>query len=101
MHEILQKSLGASTFGFFGAGITGAGFSQLGISPFLHFALVTVFVSTLTILLFVKYNAAKPRRQSVVVKNKSFVWPSKGIFFVSVLFLFRQCLLRVQVLIGQ
>ena len=80
--RIMNRSHAYWSFGFFGAGIAGAGFSQLGISPFLHFALVTVFVSTLTILLFVKYNAAKPRRQSVVVKNKSFVWPSKGIFLL-------------------
>ena len=81
-HRIMNRSHAYWSFGFFGAGIAGAGFSQLGISPFVHFALVTVFGSTLTILLFVKYNAAKPRRQSVVVKNKSFVWPSKGIFLL-------------------
>ena len=80
--RIMNRSHAYWSFGFFGAGIAGAGFSQLGISPFVHFALVTVFASTLTILLFVKYNAAKPRRQSVVVKNKSFVWPSKGIFLL-------------------
>ena len=81
-HRIMNRSHAYWSFGFFGAGIAGAGFSQLGISPFLHFALITIFGSTLTILLFVKYNAAKPRRQSVVVKNKSFVWPSKGIFLL-------------------
>ena len=80
--RIMNRSHAYWSFGFFGAGIAGAGFSQLGISPFVHFALVTVFGSTLTILLFGKYNAAKPRRQSVVVKNKSFVWPSKGIFLL-------------------
>ena len=80
--RIMNRSHAYWSFGFFGAGIAGAGFSQLGISPFVHFALVTVFGSTLTILLFVKYNAAKPRRQSVLVKNKSFVWPSKGIFLL-------------------
>jgi len=80
--RIMNRSHAYWSFGFFGAGIVGAGFSQLGISPFVHFALITVFGSTLTILLFVKYNAAKPRRQSVVVKNKSFVWPSKGIFLL-------------------
>ena len=80
--RIMNRSHAYWSFGFFGAGIAGAGFSQLGISPFVHFALVTVFGSTLTIFLFVKYNAAKPRRQSVVVKNKSFVWPSKGIFLL-------------------
>ena len=80
--RIMNRSHAYWSFGFFGAGIAGAGFSQLGISPFVHFALVTVFGSTLTILLFVKYNAAKPRRQSLVVKNKSFVWPSKGIFLL-------------------
>ena len=80
--RIMNRSHAYWSFGFFGAGIAGAGFSQLGTSPFVHFALVTVFGSTLTILLFVKYNAAKPRRQSVVVKNKSFVWPSKGIFLL-------------------
>ena len=82
VQRIMNRSHAYWSFGFFGAGIAGAGFSQLGISPFVHFALVTVFGSTLTILLFVKYNAAKPRRQSVVVKNKSFVWPSKGIFLL-------------------
>ena len=80
--RIMNRSHAYWSFGFFGAGIAGAGFSQLGISPFVHFALVTVFGSILTILLFVKYNAAKPRRQSVLVKNKSFVWPSKGIFLL-------------------
>ena len=80
--RIMNRSHAYWSFGFFGAGIAGAGFSQLGISPFVHFALVTVFGSTLTILFFVKYNAAKPRRQSVLVKNKSFVWPSKGIFLL-------------------
>ena len=81
-HRIMNRSHAYWSFGFFGAGITGAGFSQLGISPFLHFALITVLVSVLTIFLFAKYNAAKPRRQGIVVKNKGFVWPSKGIFML-------------------
>jgi MFS family permease len=78
----MNRSHAYWSFGFFGAGITGAGFSQLGISPFLHFALITVLVSVLTFFLFAKYNAAKPRRQGIVVKNKGFVWPSKGIFML-------------------
>ena len=81
-HRIMNRSHAYWSFGFFGAGITGAGFSQLGISPFLHFALITVLVSVLTFFLFAKYNAAKPRRQGIVVKNKGFVWPSKGIFML-------------------
>ena len=81
-HRIMNRSHAYWSFGFFGAVITGAGFSQLGISSFSHFALITVLGSALTILLFVKYNAAKPRRQSLVVKNKGFVWPSKGIFLL-------------------
>ena len=81
-HRIMNRSHAYWSFGFFGAGITGAGFAQLGISPFSHFALITVLGSALTILLFTKYNAAKPRRQSLVLKNKGFVWPSKGIFLL-------------------
>ena len=81
-HRIMNRSHAHWSFGFFGAGIVGAGFSQLGISPFSHFVLITVLGSVLTILLFVKYDAAKPRRQSIVEKNKGFVWPSKGIFLL-------------------
>ena len=81
-HRIMNRSHAYWSFGFFGAGILGAGFSQLGISPFSHFALITVLSSVLTILLFAKYDAAKARRQSLVEKNKGFVWPSKGIFLL-------------------
>ena len=81
-HRIMNRSHAHWSFGFFGAGIVGAGFSQLGISPFSHFVLITALGSVLTILLFVKYDAAKPRRQSIVEKNKGFVWPSKGIFLL-------------------
>lgn len=81
-HRIMNRSHAYWSFGFFGAGITGAGFSQLGISPFLHFVLITAIASVVTILLFAKYTAAKPRRQGIVVKNKGFVWPSKGIFLL-------------------
>ena len=81
-HRIMNRSHAYWSFGFFGAGIVGAGFSQLGISPFSQFALITVLSSVLTILFFAKYDAAKARRQSVVETNKGFVWPSKGIFFL-------------------
>ncbi len=81
-HRIMNRSHAYWSFGFFGAGIVGAGFSQLGISPFSNFALIAGMSSFLTILLFSKYNAAKSRRQSVVVKNKGFVWPSKGILLL-------------------
>jgi len=81
-HRIMNRSHAYWSFGFFGAGILGAGFSQLGISPFSHFALITVLSSVLTILFFAKYDAAKARRQSVVETNKGFVWPSKGIFLL-------------------
>ena len=81
-HRIMNRSHAYWSFGFFGAGIVGAGFSQLGISPFSHFALITVLSSVLTILFFAKYDAAKARRQSVVETNKGFVWPSKGIFLL-------------------
>ena len=81
-HRIMNRSHAYWSFGFFGAGIVGAGFSQLGISPFSHFALITVFSSVLTILLFIKYDAAKARRQNLVEKTKGFVWPSKGIFLL-------------------
>ena len=81
-HRIMNRSHAYWSFGFFGAGIVGAGFSQLGISPFSQFALITVLSSVLTILFFAKYAAAKARRQSVVETNKGFVWPSKGIFLL-------------------
>lgn len=81
-HRIMNRSHAYWSFGFFGAGIVGAGFSQLGISPFSQFALITVLSSVLTILFFAKYDAAKARRQSVVETNKGFVWPSKGIFLL-------------------
>ena len=81
-HRIMNRSHAYWSFGFFGAGILGAGFSQLGISSFSHFALITVLSSVLTILFFAKYDAAKARRQSVVETNKGFVWPSKGIFLL-------------------
>ena len=81
-HRIMNRSHAYWSFGFFGAGIMGAGFSQFGIPPFLHFSLITVMVSGLTILLFSRYNSAKPRRQSLVMKKKGFVWPSRGIFLL-------------------
>ena len=81
-HRIMNRSHAYWSFGFFGAGIVGAGFSQLGISPFSHFALITVLSSVLTTSFFAKYDAAKARRQSVVETNKGFVWPSKGIFLL-------------------
>ena len=81
-HRIMNRSHAYWSFGFFGAGIMGAGFSQFGISPILHFSLITVVVSVLTILLFSRYISAKPRRQSLMMKKKGFVWPSRGIFLL-------------------
>ena len=81
--RIMNRSHAYWSFGFFGAGIVGAGFSQLGISPFLHFAAITFVITIVTALLFIKYVAAKPRRESPPQK-KLFVWPSKSIFFLVV-----------------
>ena len=81
--RIMNRSHAYWSFGFFGAGIIGAGFSQLGISPFLHFVATTFVITIVTALLFIKYVAAKPRRESPPQK-KLFVWPSKSIFFLVV-----------------
>ncbi len=81
--RIMNRSHAYWSFGFFGAGIIGAGFSQLGISPFLHFVATTFVITIVTALLFIKYVAAKPRRDSPPQK-KLFVWPSKSIFFLVV-----------------
>ena len=81
--RIMNRSHAYWSFGFFGAGIIGAGFSQLGISPFLHFVATTFVITIVTALLFIKYVAAKPRRESPRQK-KLFVWPSKSIFFLVV-----------------
>ena len=81
--RIMNRSHAYWSFGFFGAGIIGAGFSQLGISPFLHFVATTFVIAIVTALLFIKYVAAKPRRESPPQK-KLFVWPSKSIFFLVV-----------------
>ena len=81
--RIMNRSHAYWSFGFFGAGIIGAGFSQLGISPFLHFIATTFVITIVTALLFIKYVAAKPRRESPPQK-KLFVWPSKSIFFLVV-----------------
>ena len=81
--RIMNRSHAYWSFGFFGAGIIGAGFSQLGISPFLHFIATTFVINIVTALLFIKYVAAKPRRESPPQK-KLFVWPSKSIFFLVV-----------------
>ena len=81
--RIMNRSHAYWSFGFFGAGIIGAGFSQLGISPFLHFVATTFVITIVTALLFIKYVAAKPRRESPPPK-KLFVWPSKSIFFLVV-----------------
>ena len=81
-HRIMNRSHAYWSFGFFGAGITGAGFSQIAISPFLNFVMNTVFVSSITFLLFKNYEPAKPRREGVVSQNKGFVWPSRGIFML-------------------
>ena len=81
--RIMNRSHAYWSFGFFGAGIIGAGFSQLGISPFLHFVATTFVITIVTALLFIKYVAAKPRRESPPQK-KLFVLPSKSIFFLVV-----------------
>ena len=81
--RIMNRSHAYWSFGFLGAGIIGAGFSQLGISPFLHFVATTFVITIVTALLFIKYVAAKPRRESPPQK-KLFVWPSKSIFFLVV-----------------
>ena len=53
--RIMNRSHAYWSFGFFGAGIIGAGFSQFGISPFLHFVAITFFISIITNLLFLDY----------------------------------------------
>ena len=50
--RIMNRSHAYWSFGFFGAGIIGAGFSQFGISPILHFVVITFFISIITNLLF-------------------------------------------------
>lgn len=80
--RIMNRAHAFWSFGFFAAGIVGAGFSQLRISPFFHFLIVMLILSVLTYLLFSKYEAAKPRRKNKVIKKKSFVWPSKAIFML-------------------
>ena len=86
-HRIMNRSHAYWSFGFFGAGITGAGFSQVAISPFLNFLMITVLVSLITFLLFKNYEPAKPRREGVVSQNKGFVWP-RGILCWCFLFSF-------------
>ena len=76
-HRIMNRSHAYWSFGFFGAGITGAGFSQIAISPFLNFLMITV-----------------------LVKIKVLYGPH-GEFSCWCFFLFRQCLLRERVLTGQ
>ncbi len=80
--RIMNRAHAFWSFGFFAAGFVGAGFSQLRVPPFFHFLVVTLILTFLTYLLFSRYESAKPRRKNLVIKKKSFVWPSQAIFML-------------------
>ena len=80
--RIMNRSHAFWSFGFFGASIFGAGFAQLGISPLVHFAIVVIFTTVITNVVFSKYVPAEPRRKTIPKKGSTLVWPSKAIFML-------------------
>ena len=80
--RIMNRSHAFWSFGFFGASIFGAGVSQLGMSPLVHFAIVMIFTTVITNLVFSNYVPAEPRRKTIAKKGSTLVWPSKAIFML-------------------
>ena len=80
--RIMNRSHAFWSFGFFGASILGAGFAQLGVSPLLHFAIVSGITACFTNFVFLKYKPAAPRYKTKVQKASVFVWPSKAVFLL-------------------
>ena len=50
--RIMNRSHAFWSFGFFGASVLGAGFSQVNFSPLLHFAFVSVVTTCFTNIVF-------------------------------------------------
>ncbi len=79
--RIMNRSHAFWSFGFFAAGISGAGIAQFGIGTTSHLVVFTCLTTFLTFLALRNYKAAPPRglAQDPVPK---FVLPSRGILMI-------------------
>lgn len=81
--RIMNRSHAFWSFGFFTAGMIGAGISQLGVSPTQHLAGLVVITSAATFWVLRGYVPAPPRQISDGAMPK-FVRPTKGILLLVV-----------------
>jgi len=79
--RIMNRAHAFWSFGFFSAGVLGAGASQWQVPIFWHFLMITLLSGALCIILFKNYSPADPRPSSSN-STKNFVLPSRAIVFI-------------------
>jgi MFS family permease len=83
-HRIMNRAHGFWSLGFFVAGVTGAGFAQLGISP-QHDLLIMVPVILVGVLLLLgKFEPAPHRKTAMAAPARRFASPTLGILVLVV-----------------
>ena len=80
--RIMNRSHAFWSFGFFGAGFIGSALAQLGVQPFLHFALIALLASAATLYVFLNYSPAPSRHQYTPDAGFSIVIPSRGVMLL-------------------
>ncbi len=79
--RIMNRAHAFWSFGFFAAGMVGAGAKQANISTFVHLGAMGVMVSAIVLVVFAKYRQAPPRPESGAPAPR-FVRPTMGILAI-------------------
>lgn len=82
-HRIMNRAHGFWSLGFFVAGITGAGFAQLGISPQLDLLIMVPVILVGVLLLLGRFEPA-PHREALAAPARRFASPTLGIMVLVV-----------------
>jgi MFS family permease len=74
--RVMNRSHAFWSFGFFGAGVVGAGANALDIDPRLHLFGMAVFIALITAVLLWEFKPARKRPAEEGSKRPRFVWPT-------------------------
>ena len=81
-YRIMNRAHAFWSFGFFSAGLIGAGVAQTGLSPQLHLLLMVPVVTLAVLLVLGKFNPAPPRTGAPSVGTSRFAAPSLAIMLL-------------------
>ncbi|MEX0860248.1 MAG: MFS transporter [Cucumibacter sp.] len=80
--RVMNRSHAFWSFGFFLAGLIGAGAKQAGLSPQLHLMLIVPLVVVATILLLGRFSPAAARTSKAAERRPKFAAPTLGIMIL-------------------